>query len=143
MYKQVDAYCYSCLICQEARVIREKQLRKLQPFLIPTKVCDVFFMDFITRLPESVTYGDMYNAILVVVDKLSKMCHYILCRSNITAKELAKVITQVVIRLHKVPSTIIISNFGSLFTSRLWANLIYFFRIERRLGTAFYPQTDG
>ncbi len=50
-------------------------------------------MDFITRLPESVAYGGMYDAILVVVDKLSKMCHHIPCSSEMTAGELAEVIT--------------------------------------------------
>ncbi len=37
IYKQVDAYCTSCLICQGARVIRGKQPGKLQPLPIPTK----------------------------------------------------------------------------------------------------------
>ncbi len=141
MYKQIDAYCTSCLICQAARVIRGKQPEKLQPLLISTKACDVFSMNFITGLPESVAYGSIYDAILVVVDKLSKRCHYIPCRSDMTAGELAEVITREVIRLHWVPSAII-SDRGSLFTFRLLANLMYFFRIDRRLSTAFHPQTD-
>ena len=58
-----------------------------------------------------------------------------------TAGELAEVITQEVLRLHGVPSAII-SDRRSLFTSRLWANLMYSFRIERRLSKAFHPQTD-
>ncbi len=99
-------------------------------------------MDFITGLSESVAYGGRYDAIIVVVDKLSKMCHYIPCRSDMTAGELAEVITREVIQLHGVPSAII-SDCGSLFTSRLWANLMYSFRIERRFSTAFHPQTDG
>ncbi len=37
MYKQVDAYCTSCLICQGARVLSGKQPGKLQPLFIPTK----------------------------------------------------------------------------------------------------------
>ena len=98
-------------------------------------------MDFITGLPESVAYGGRYDAILVVVDKLSKMCHYIPCRSDMTAGELAEVITREVIRLHGVPSAII-SHCGSLFTSRLWVNLMYCFRIEQQLGNAFHRQTD-
>ena len=93
IYKQVDAYCTSCLICQGARVIRGKQPGQLQPLPIPTKAWDVFSMDFITGLPESVAYGEKYDAILVVVNKLSKMCHYVPCSSDMTAKELAEVIT--------------------------------------------------
>ena len=76
-------------------------------------------MDFITVLSESVTYGGKYHAILVVVEKLSKRCHYIPCRSDMTTGELVEVITREVIRLHGVPSPII-SHRGSLFTSRLW-----------------------
>ncbi len=51
-------------------------------------------MDFITSLPENVAYGDTYDALLVVVDKFSKMCHYIPCRSDMTAGELAEVTTR-------------------------------------------------
>ncbi len=141
MYKQVDAYCTSCLICQGARVIRVKQPGELQPFPIPTKAWDVLSMDFITRLSESFAYGGTYNAIFVLIDKLSKMCHYIRCRSDMTAGELAEVITQEVIRLHGVSSAIIFDR-GSLFTSRLWANLMYSFRIKQQLSTAFHQQTD-
>ncbi len=37
IYKQVNAYCNSCLICQGAGVIRGKQSGKLQPLPILTK----------------------------------------------------------------------------------------------------------
>ncbi len=106
------------MVCQGARVIREKQPREFQPLFIPTKAGDVFPMDFITGLPENVKYRGTYNAILVVFKKFSKMCHYIPFRSNMTADELAEVITREGIRLHGEPSAII-SDCGSLFTSRL------------------------
>ncbi len=83
-------------------------------------------MKLITRLLESVAYRGTYNVILVVVNELSKMCHYIPCRSDITARKLAEVIMGEVIQLHGVPSAII-SECGSLFTSQFWANLIYSF----------------
>ena len=59
-----------------------------------------------------------------------------------TAGKLAEVIIWEVIRLHRVPSAII-SDRELLFTSRFWASLTYSFCIERRLSTAFHPQTDG
>ena len=64
------------------------------------------------------------------MNKLSEMSHYIPCWPGITVEELAEVITQEVIRLHQVSSAIV-SDCGSLFTSRLWANLMYAFRIVR------------
>ncbi len=141
MYKQVDAYSTSCLIYQKARVILEKQPGEPQLLRIPTKTWDIFSMDLITGLPESVTYGGTYNVILVVFDKPSKKFHYIPCRLEMTAGELAEVITREVIRLHKIPLAII-SDRGSVFTSRFWPNLMYSFRIEQRLSTAFYPPTN-
>ncbi len=74
-------------------MIRGKQPGQLQPVPIPKKAYDVLSIDFITGLPESVAYGGKYDAILVVVNKLSKMCHYVPCSSDMTAKELAEVIT--------------------------------------------------
>ncbi len=59
-----------------------------------------------------------------------------------TARELAEVITQEVIQLLGVASAIT-SDRRSLFISRLWANLMYSFRIERQLSTAFHSQADG
>ncbi len=57
MYKHVDAYCTSFFICQGVRVIRAMQPGEFQPLSILTKALDVFFMDFITELAESVAYG--------------------------------------------------------------------------------------
>ena len=118
MYKPVDKYCTSCLICQRAEVICGKQPGELQPPSIPTKAWDIFSMDLITGLPEIVAYGDIYDAIFVVVAKLSKMYHYIPFRSDMTTEESAEVIPREVIQLHGVPSTII-SDRGSVFTSKL------------------------
>ncbi len=106
-----------------------KQPEDLQPLIIPTNALDVLSMNFITSLSESVAYRGIYDVILVVVDKLYKMCHYIPCRSDMTTGELAEVIMQKVIRFHGIPSAIISDN-RSLVTSRLWANLINSFQIE-------------
>ena len=37
----------------------------------------------------------------------------------------------------------IMSDYGSVFTSKFWFSLCYFFGIKQKLSTAFYPQTDG
>lgn len=50
-------------------------------------------MDFITGPSENVKYIRSHNIIFAVVDKISKMCHYIPSCSDMTVEELAKVIT--------------------------------------------------
>jgi hypothetical protein len=45
-------------------------------------------MDFIVDLPES----NGYNAILVIVDKLTKYAHFIPCTTTINEQETAKLL---------------------------------------------------
>ena len=47
------------------------------------------------------------NFILVVVDKLSKMAHYIATHTNITAEGVAKLILKHIVRYHGMPSSIV------------------------------------
>ena len=61
---------------------------------------------------------------------------------TITAPALAEVILNVVVRHHGLPDSIV-SDRGSVFTSKFWSSLCYFLSIKRRLSTAFHPQTDG
>ena len=62
------------------------------------------------------------NVICTVVDKATKMCHFILCSNAITAKGTAKLYWQHVGRLHSIPS-IIISDKDSHFTKKFWRKL--------------------
>ena len=70
------------------------------------------------------------------------MVHYKLVKITIDTPSLAKVIIDIVVLHHGLLDSIV-TNRGSLFTSKFWLSFCYFFGIKRRLSTAFYPQTDG
>ena len=70
------------------------------------------------------------------------MVHYKPVKITIDAPDLAKVIIDVVIRHHGLPDSIITDR-GSLFTSKFWSLLCYFLDIKRKLSIAFHPQTNG
>ena len=100
-------------------------------------------MDFVTGLPLSADWkGDSYDSILVIVDRLTKMVHYEPVKVTIDAPGLAEVIIDVVVRHHGLPDSIVTDR-GSLFTSKFWSSLCYFLGVKRRLSTAFHPHTDG
>ncbi len=100
-------------------------------------------MDFVTGLPISVDWkGDSYDSILVIVDRLTKMVYYVPVKVTIDAPGLVEVIINVVVRHHGVLESIMTDQ-GSLFTSKFWSLLCYFLGIKRKLSTAFHPQTDG
>ena len=86
--------------------------------------------------------GDSYDSILVIIDRLTKMVHYKQVKITIEASGLAEVIIDMVVSHHGLPDSIVTDR-GSLFTSKFWSLLCYFLGIKRRLSTAFHPQTDG
>ena len=55
---------------------------------------------------------------------------------------ISKVIIDVVICHHGLPN-LIMTDRGSLFTSKFWSLLCYFLGIKRRLSTVFHTQIDG
>lgn len=70
------------------------------------------------------------------------MVYYKPVKVMINAAGLVKVILNIVVWQHDFPDWIVI-NRGSLFTSKIWFLLYYFFSIKQRFFTTFYPQTNG
>ncbi len=100
-------------------------------------------MDFVTGLLISVDWkGDSYDLILVIIDQLTKMVHYVLVKVTIDVPGLADLFIDMVVHHHGVPESIVTDR-GSLFTSKFWSSLCYFLGIKKKLSTAFHPQTDG
>jgi len=99
-------------------------------------------MDFIIGLPPSRRGDKVYNAIYIIVDRYTKMALYLPIVKTITITELADLFLNEVVRRFGAPRGII-SNCGSIFTSKFWSELYFTTKIKRRLSTAFYPQTDG
>ena len=139
----VEVYVRGCDICLASKAVRHKPYGNLQQLPVPTHRWKDLSMDFVTGLPQSADWrGDGYDSILVIVDWLTKMVHYELVQTTITAPALAKVILNVVVRHHGLLNSIV-SDRSSVFTSKFWSSLCYFLSIKRRLSTAFHPQTDG
>lgn len=100
-------------------------------------------MDFMVSLPPSRDWnGAVYNSILVVIDRLTKMVHYIPVTDRITAPGLYEVLDREVFNVHGLPDSIV-SDRDSLITSRYWKALMRYMIIDRKMSTAFRPQTDG
>jgi len=95
-------------------------------------------MDFVVGLREC----EGIDAIWVVVDRLSKMRHFIACHTTIDALGFAELFLREAVRLHGLPLTIN-SNWGTEFASAFWQQMCNRLGIDRTLSTAFHPHTDG
>ena len=83
-----------------------------------------------------------YDAIWVIVDRLTKSAHFLPIRANYPLEKLAQLYVQEVVRLHGIPSTII-SDRDLRFTSRFWGALFKAFGTKLCLSTAYHRQMDG
>jgi hypothetical protein len=81
--KYVDGY----ETCQRTRVHRNKPHAPLNPHEIPSQPWEHISIDIIGPLPES----DRYNAILVIVDRFSKMIILTAIRDTLNALETAQI----------------------------------------------------
>jgi len=95
-------------------------------------------VDFITKLP----LAQEYDAILVVVDWLTKMVHFIPTTEKTMAEGLAKLFRDNIWKLYGLPKSII-SDRGPQFTAELMRELNQMLGIESKMLMAFHPQTDG
>ena len=85
---------------------------------------------------------DIYDSILIIVDRLTKIVYYESVKVTIDVARLAEVIIDIVVWHHGLLDLIVMDK-GLLFTSKFWLSLCYFLNIKRRLSPAFYPQTNG
>ena len=140
--KQVTEYCKSCDICQRTKAPRHRPYGELTSLPVATKPWKEISMDFVTGLPPSKCKGVVCDAILVVVDRFTKMVRYIPVSTTIDAAELAEVFHSEIVCRYGMPDGIV-SDRGSVFTSAFWSAVCFHSKIKRRLSTAFHPQTDG
>ena len=83
-----------------------------------------------------------HNAILVIVDKLTKRAHFILVRDTYDVTDVARVFVSEVIHLHGIPKKII-SDRDSRFTSRFWTSLQSTLGTQLKLSTTYHAKIDG
>ena len=92
----IAEYAKGCDLCNHTKNYQAFLTGKLMPNCIPDHHWQIISVDLITELPWS--HG--YNAIMVVVDCLSKCAHAILMTSDITVSEVAQLFRDHVWKLH-------------------------------------------
>ena len=139
MARHVRHYVRTCVSCQSSKPENKAPAGLLKPLQIPTRPWSSVSMDLITDLPVTQCGKD---AITVVVDRLTKMTHFIPCATKVSAIELAKHFLDNVFRLHGVP-TDIVSDRDPRFTSQFWREFCRLTGTKQNLSTPYHPQTDG
>jgi len=101
--KKVKRYVEGCDTCQQNKNCIEQPAGKLMPNSIPEKSWMHISADFITKL----LLAQGYDLILVVVDRLTKIVHFIPTTEKTSAKGLARLFRDNIWKLHGLPESII------------------------------------
>jgi hypothetical protein len=115
MKRDVVHFVTKFLECKQVKPDHHHPPGLLQQHDVPMSKWEVISMDFVVGLPLT---SHRHNAILVIVDKLTKSAYFILIRDNYDVTDVACVFVSEVICLHGIPKNIILDR-DSIFTSRI------------------------
>jgi hypothetical protein len=130
----------SIYICRRFKTARDKYHELLNSLSMLDRSWTNIILDFVTKLFNNKDY----NAIFIIVNKLSKMHHYISCtidENEITIEKIIKLFIQHVWKLHEL-LTIMISNRDSQFIFLVWDTICRMIKIKAKLFIAFHSKTD-
>uniref|UniRef100_A0A6I8RAB1 Gypsy retrotransposon integrase-like protein 1 n=1 Tax=Xenopus tropicalis TaxID=8364 RepID=A0A6I8RAB1_XENTR len=136
--KDVRDFVAACTVCATTKASHSRPCGLLHPLPVPSRPWTHLGMDFIVELPPSC--GN--TVIWVVIDRFSKMAHFVPLRKLPSAVELAQLFIQHIFRLHGFPVEIV-SDRGSQFVSRFWRSLCKSLGVSLQFSSAYHPQTNG
>ncbi|XP_071912313.1 uncharacterized protein [Coffea arabica] len=138
MKKDVEREVARCIQCLRAKS-KVNPHGLYMPLPIPSEPWVDISMNFILGLP-STKRG--HNSIFVIVDRFSKMAHFIACHKIDNATHIANLFFKEVVRLHGIPRTIV-SDHDVKFLSYFWETLWSKLGTKLLFSTTSHPQIDG
>jgi hypothetical protein len=135
MKKDVAAHVALCDTCQRVKAEYQRPAGLLQPLKIPEWKWEEIGMDFIVGLPRT---RDGYDSIWVIVDRLTKVAHFIPVKTTYIGVKLVELYNSRIVCLHGVPKKIV-SDRGAQFTSRFWQKLHESMDTKLNFSSAYHP----
>ena len=138
MEANVSKLVQRCLVCQKSKGTTTNSGHHI-PLPTPTKPWKCISMDFALGLPPTTRRAD---SIFVVVDRFSKMTHFILCRKSNDASHVTDLFFKDVYKLHGLPHSIVLDK-DTKFIHHSWRTMWKRVGTSLNYSTTFHPQIDG
>jgi hypothetical protein len=139
MKRDVTKYVALCDTSQTVKAEHQKPAGLLQPLKIPEWKWEEIRVDFIVGFPRTQAG---YDSIWVIVDRLTKVTHFIPVKTTYLGAKLAELYMSRIVCLHGVPKKIV-SDRGSQFTFKFWEKLHESMDTKLNFSSAYHPQMDG
>uniref|UniRef100_A0A672YRD9 Gypsy retrotransposon integrase-like protein 1 n=1 Tax=Sphaeramia orbicularis TaxID=375764 RepID=A0A672YRD9_9TELE len=138
MEKEVAEYVAACPTCASCKTSHAAPAGLLRPLPVPKRPWSAISLDFVTGLPSS----DGNTTVLTIVDRFSKMAHFVAMPKLPSAKETAEAVLYNVCRLHGFPRDVV-SDRGPQFVARFWRAFCALIGASVSLSSGYHPQTNG
>uniref|UniRef100_A0AAQ4QLT0 Gypsy retrotransposon integrase-like protein 1 n=1 Tax=Gasterosteus aculeatus aculeatus TaxID=481459 RepID=A0AAQ4QLT0_GASAC len=138
MEREVREYVTACPVCARNKSSRRPPSGLLQPLPVPHRPWSDISLDFVTGLPPS--KGN--TTVLTVVDRFSKMVHFIPLPKLPSAKGTADAVLLHVFRIHGFPKDVV-SDRGPQFVSQFWKAFCSLLGATVSLSSGYHPQSNG
>jgi hypothetical protein len=138
MSRYIGIYVKHCDLCNRTKVQHRRPFGELHPSETPEAPWEVISVDFIVELPES--HG--YDAIMNIVDSVTKRAHFIPTHTTITAEGAARLYLQDVWKHHGTPR-VVLSDRDSQFVAGFMRELYKLLGIKLATSMAYHRQTNG
>ena len=119
MKKDIAEFVSKCLTCQQVKLEHQRPSGLLQQLPILEWKWDMIAMDFLSGLPRT---SSGYDAIEVLVGKLTRTVHFLPIKKTYSTDRLVRLYINQIVCLHGVLVSIV-SNRGATFTSVFWQEL--------------------
>src|SRR6266446_4626202 len=136
--RYIAKFVTGCDACNWTKTFPMQKVGKLIPNKVPDQCWQVISVDMIGELPDS----KGYNAVLVVVDRLSKRIHAIPTVTSLDSAGVARLFLEHIWHHHRLPEEVI-SNRGSTFVSNFSHKLTALLGVKLTPSTSYHLQTDG
>src|SRR6266446_2050338 len=136
--RYITKFITGCDACNQTKTFPTQKVGKVIPNKVPDRHWQVISIDMIGELPDS----KGYNAILVVVDCLSKRIHAIPTVNSLDSAGVARLFLEHVWRHHRLPEEVL-SDRRPAFMSNFLRELAALLGVKLTPSTSYHPQTDG
>src|SRR5260370_3802759 len=136
--RYVAKFVMGCDACNQTKTLPTQKVGKLIPNKVPDRHWQVISIDMIRELPDL----KGYNAILVVVDHLSKWIHTIPTVTSLDSAGVAQLFLKHVWCHHRLPEEVI-SDCRPTFISNFSCKLAAVLGVKLTPPTTYHPQTNS
>jgi hypothetical protein len=141
MIKYVKFYIKTCDIYQRTKTFKHFLYDDLQSFFLFQNSWEEIIMNFIINFSFNKRLNDVYDFVLVIINRYIKMTFYIFVTKKIIAIEWAKIIFDHVMLKYDASKSVV-SNREFVFTNAYWTNICYHMKIKIWLNIVFHSQID-